>query len=128
MSEQEKSPWERVLDEISNPWDWVAAAVGAACGAGVTITTLGADLGTALATGALLGVAARKAVYVSLQSKRLKRRALGLQAELEESFQRSNDPALKNLLEQLDRERRLWTRQAISDEEFTKQLNELVDH
>jgi hypothetical protein len=126
MSEQEKSPWEKVLDEISNPWDWVTATLGAACGALISTEWL-TELGTSLATGALIGIAARKALYVSLLGKRLKRRAAGLQAELEEAAQRLNHLTLKNLLEQLARERRLWQRKAISDEEFNKQLNDLID-
>jgi len=142
MSDQEKSPWEKALDEISSPWDWVAAALGAAGGAGFTYATHGADLGSSIATGALIGIAVRKAIYASLRRKRLKRRALGLREELEESRRRYQQslPETPNvamvrmggneesLIEQLDREFRLWTRRAISDEEFSKQLDDLVDN
>ncbi|MGH9753378.1 MAG: hypothetical protein ACREA2_11400 [Blastocatellia bacterium] len=127
MSDQEKSPWEKVLNELSSPWDWVVAALGAAGGAGVTVTTHGADLGTAMATGALVGVALRKAGYASLHRSRLKRRALGFRRELEEYDSHSERPKPKSLIGQLDRELRLWRRRAISDEEFSSQLDRLID-
>lgn len=127
MSDQEKSPWEKVLGELSSPWDWVAAALGAAGGAGITVITHGADLGTAMATGALVGVALRKAGYASLHRSRLKRRALGFRRELEEYDSHSERPKPKSLIGQLDRELRLWKRRAISDEEFSSQLDRLID-
>lgn len=126
MSDQEKSPWEKVLGELSSPWDWVAAATGAAIGASITVITHGTDLGTSMVTGALVGVAVRKAGYASLHRGRLKQRALGLRKELEE-YDSSERPKPKSLIGQLDREFRLWKRRAISDEEFSRQLDMLID-
>lgn len=105
----------------------MAAALGAAGGAGITISTHGADLGTSMATGALVGVAVRKAGYASLHRRRLKRRALCFRRELEEYDSHSGRPKPKPLIGQLDRELRLWERRAISDEEFSSQLDKLID-
>lgn len=126
MSDQEKSAWEKVLDEISSPWDWVALAVGAAGGAGVTVFTHGTELGTSMATGALIAIAARKAGYASLQRRRLRNRASGLHDVLEENSRQQEDSDIAALVKRLGRERQLWERKAISDEEFSRQLDELV--
>lgn len=99
MSDQDKSPWERILDEISSPWDWAAATVGGAAGAVVTMFAQGTDLGTFISAGAIIGVAARKAVYVSLQSRRLGKRYFGLKEELQERLQNSENADVRLLMQ-----------------------------
>jgi hypothetical protein len=81
-------------------------APGAAVGAAVTFTTGASDLGTAMSAGATVGIAARKAISASLQRPRLRRRALGLKTE----FSNVDHPSAKALIDQLDREQRLWER------------------
>ncbi len=129
MSDKEGSPWEKLLSELlkqtSQLWDWVAALAGGAGGAGVTIAVHVTDLGTSIAAGALGAVAARKAVHLSLQGRRLKRRALGLKKSLEELEETLEGRKL--LLGRLDSERKLWEEKVISDEEFSKQLDQLTD-
>ncbi|MBP6823743.1 MAG: hypothetical protein KA368_19490 [Acidobacteria bacterium] len=72
-------------------------------------------------------MAARKAISASRQGAQLKRRALGLREELKENNNSLDDPTVGNLVESLDREFRLWNRKAISDSEFSKQIDETVE-
>jgi hypothetical protein len=79
MSDEPKSAWDKVLSQITDPWDWAAAAVGAAGGLGVTVATHGADLGASAALGASSAIGARKAWVASRQRARLLMRAEGIE-------------------------------------------------
>src|SRR5687767_13725290 len=137
----EKSAWERVLNQISSPWDWAAAALGAAGGLGATILLHGTDLGTSIAAGATGGVAVSKAASASFQGRQLKRRASGLDKQIEESLKEIKDLPLKSpsssatpLIEdrlsrlriRLKQELRLWNNKATSNEGFANQIDKLI--
>lgn len=68
MSDKEKSlaetAWEKVLNEITDPRDWIAAGAGAFLGGVVAFVTHWSDLFTVMATGATAGVTIRKATEV----------------------------------------------------------------
>lgn len=83
MSDEKKSPAERVLDELRDPWDWTAAFFGGAAGAAATLFLHGADLGHSIPTGALGAIGARRAVVASLSRRHLRRKAAALLMMLE---------------------------------------------
>jgi flavin-dependent dehydrogenase len=124
MSESERSAWDRVLEEIASPWDWVAAGAGAAAGAGLSIATSGGDVGTAVGTGAIAAVTLRKALIASLQGRTLRRRAKAFEEEIARHL--SEEPALERLQRELERERGLWQSDAIDDDEFADQLHLMI--
>src|SRR4051794_26421380 len=75
MSDDKKGSLERVLDQLTDPLDWVAAAAGAAGGAVVTGFAHGLDMGHSIPAGALGAIAAKKAAFASFQRPRLRKRA-----------------------------------------------------
>jgi hypothetical protein len=93
MSKQ-TSPWQKVAGQLQDPWDWAAAAIGAAGGAVATIFLHGADLGHSIPTGALGAVAGRKTLVASSHRRRLRKRAL----KLEEKLREHKFPDLEKLL------------------------------
>ena len=124
MSDSERSAWDRLLDEIASPWDWVAAGAGAAAGAVFSIVTSGADVGTAVGTGAVAAVTLRKALIAAFQGRALRNRARAIEQEISRHL--SAEPALERLQQELERERDLWQSGAISDDEFAEQLYLMV--
>jgi hypothetical protein len=140
MSDQEKSlpetAWEKVLNEITDPWDWIAAGAGAAIGGVVALITHWPDLFTIAATGATAGVTIRKAWAAARRRPQLRRRSRALdklfeqiqsQADPSPQFPTPNlDPYL--LLQALRREITLWEERAISNEQFAQQLDDLVNN
>jgi hypothetical protein len=72
----DKSAWDKVLGQITDPWDWALGIAGAGVGATLTLAGHGADLGTSIASGFTLGVATRKALVASLQRRKLKSKPL----------------------------------------------------
>ncbi len=82
MSDKEKSlqetAWEKVLNEITDPGDWVAAGAGAAIGGIVALITHWPDLFTIVATGAIAGVTIRKAWAAARLRPQLRRRSRAL--------------------------------------------------
>lgn len=125
MSDTGKSGWDRLLDQVTNPWDWAAGITGAAAGAAITIASGGADLGTSIATGFTTGIAARKAGVASLQGRRLRKRAEGLKREIENRS--LNNPQLTEIIEELELELSLWESRAISNDDFAKQMDKLIE-
>ena len=124
MSDSERSAWDRLLDEVASPWDWVAAGAGAAAGATLSIATSGADVGTAVGTGAVAAVTLRKAVIATLQGRALRTRSLAFEEEISRHL--TAEPALERIQQELERERGLWRSGAISNEEFAEQLHLMV--
>ncbi len=47
MADENKTPWEMLAEQISDPWDWVAAGVGVAGCALVTLSA-GGEISAAL--------------------------------------------------------------------------------
>lgn len=124
MSESKDSVWDRLAREITSPWDWVAAGVGAAGGAGATIILHGGDLGTSIGAGAISAVTARKAAAASLVGRNLRKRASSIQAEiarLEKTMYQSR------LHDQLDSDFRLWSTGGISNVQFATTLDKITD-
>jgi hypothetical protein len=85
----------------------------------------GSDFGASIAAGFTAGIAARKALYASLESRRLRRRAAGLMAQIEAAL--SSTTFLNGLRDELKRELGLWESGAISNDQFSKRLDELVE-
>lgn len=140
MSDKEKSlqetAWEKVLNEITDPWDWIAAGAGAAIGGVVAFITHWPDLFTIVATGATAGVTIRKAWVAARLRPQLRRRSRALD-KLFEQIQSPSDPAPQFpapdldpylLLQVLRREITLWEERAISNEQFAQQLDDLVNN
>ena len=136
MSEKEKplseAAWERVLNEITDPGDWVAAGIGAVFGGIGAVIAKWPDWLTLAATGATAGVTFRKAWNVERRRPQLRRRSIALekifaqvQGESPIAFPSPElDPHL--LRQVLRREMTLWEERAISNEQFISQLDELV--
>jgi hypothetical protein len=124
MSESERSGWQRLLDQISSPWDWAAAGLGALGGAAVSASAMGADLGTAVAAGAVTGITARKALGASTQRQRLGRRAQVLLELLRAKA--PSDERLTRPAAQLEMDQDLWRRRIISDEQFLHSIEDSV--
>ena len=140
MSDKEKSlqdtAWEKVLNEITDPGDWIAAGAGAAIGGVVTLITLWPDLFTIVAIGATAGVTIRKAWVAARLRPQLRRRSRALD-KLFEQIQHPADIATQFpspdldpyvLLRVLRREITLWEEKAISNEQFARQLDDLVNN
>ncbi len=90
----------------------------------MAIATSGADVGTAVGTGAIAAVTLRKALIASLQGKTLRHRAEAFEEEIVRHL--TEQPALERLQRELERERGLWQSDAISDDEFADQLHLMV--
>jgi hypothetical protein len=121
-----RSAIEKVFEQLTDPWDWAAAGIGAAAGLGGTLLSHGLDGGTLAASGATAAVAARKALVTALQGKRLKKRANGLNKVIQEMLKTGASPKLKKLDEDFKREFQLWENDATSNQQFAKALDELL--
>lgn len=123
MDAEASKPWENLFKQISSPWDWVAIGVGAAAGSVVTAVTHGLDLGTSIATGATAGFTARKALVGSFSRRGLRKSAENFEAVL----RNEGSPLMLKLADRVKNETRLWESKIVSDNEFSKQLERLVD-
>ena len=120
------SVWEKLLKEITDPWDWVAAGAGALGGAGVTAATHGLDMGHSVGAGALAGVTARKTLKASLTKRQLRKRAEGFHRELKKAIA-TFPPPLVQVLHKLEIEIDLWRSGATTNQQFEKALDLLID-
>jgi hypothetical protein len=120
MSDDNKSGWERLANELKNPWDWTFAILGGAAGAGATILSHGLDLGHSIPTGALAGVGVRRAAVASFHGRDLKKRT----AALEHLLTRDH---CHDLVRQLQDARYKWEKKIDSAEKFEKKIAELSD-
>ena len=73
--EEKKSSLDRVLDELRDPWDWVAAFIGGAVGALLSLLIHKFDLDHAIPTGALFGIGGRRAIVSAFARRELTERA-----------------------------------------------------
>jgi len=140
MSDQEKSlqetAWEKILNEITDPWDWIAAGAGAALGAAAALITHWVDLFTVVAAGATAGVTVRKSWVAARLRSRLSRRSRALDKLFEQiQYPADSSPQFPSpsldpylLLQALRREITLWEERAISNEQFAQQLDDLVNN
>jgi hypothetical protein len=116
VSDEKKSPAERVLDELKDPWDWTAAFLGGAAGAAATIFLHGADLGHSIPTGALGAIGARRAAVASLSRRYLRRKAEALLEILEK------DDGTRDLFVALTDYFTKWENGILSSETLEKQV------
>jgi hypothetical protein len=122
------SAWEKVLNEISSPWDWVAAGLGAMAGGAVTVVAHGVDLGHSVGAGALLAITARKAGDASLASWRLRKRANGFQSQLDENEPTHGQDIDLNVIRlRLQVEMGLWQSKATDNSQFAKALDASIE-
>jgi hypothetical protein len=121
------SAWDKLAKEITSPWDWVAAGIGAVGGAAFTMVTHGADLGASIPTGALAGATARKALSASLTRPRLSKSYKAIVGELTLILEQHNDAEhLSSYRDALQSSMRLWSAKGISNEQFAKVLDDTV--
>jgi hypothetical protein len=121
----DKSAWDRLMEQITSPWDWVAAGVGAIGGGVVTTVLHGADLGTSVGAGAIAAVTARKAAAASLQGRKVKKRARALKDQVEKHAK--NHGEMELLLGKINGEISLWESGAATLEDFLKNINQITD-
>jgi hypothetical protein len=120
MGDNNKSGWEHLLNELKNPWDWTAAIIGGAGGAGATILAHGLDLGHSIPAGALAAVGARRAAVASFHGRALKKKADALEEILKKD-------QCEDLLRQLKDARDKWSKKINPADKFEKKISELAD-
>ncbi len=125
MGDEEKTGWNKLLEQVTNPWDWAFGIIGAAAGAGITVATGGTDLFTSIPAGFTTGVGTRKLIVASTQKRQLRTRADAVTKALVSRVPQI--PQLKELVEELDLERSLWEDGAISNDDFAKRMDSLIN-
>lgn len=121
---REETAWDRVARELTSPWDWVAAGVGAVGGAGATIAFLGGDLGTSIGAGALSAVTIRKAAAASLVGRNLRQRKTSIEHEIN----KLEDERLRRRLgKELESIFRLWSTKGVTNDQLAKTLDRITD-
>ena len=127
-----ESGWQKVLSQITDPWDWAAAAAGAAAGACGTIVLHGADLGHSVPGGALGAIAARKTMVASFARGKLRQKAEGLIGIVDARIQAGGTPVAVQseyvlIRKSLELELELWKndRTSASNDSFAKKVGEL---
>jgi hypothetical protein len=119
--EKSKGPVERVLDQLVDPFDWIAAFLGGAVGATVTTASHGLDLGHSIPSGALGGVALKKTIFASFSRFPLRKMASRLNALLATK----SHPGAKALIFELQQTQSKWEAKIIRNEEFRKKLADI---
>jgi shikimate 5-dehydrogenase len=111
VSDESKSGWDRVFEQLENPWDWAAAAVGGAGGAVATILAHGLDLGHSIPAAALFTVGARRAAVATFRRPELRKKAVALRTTLQEN-------GCLDLVAELDGELKKWNRKITKSDAF----------
>ena len=114
------SAWDKVFEQLQNPWDWAAASIGGAGGAVATFFLHGADLGHSIPAGALGLVGARKAFVASFRRRGLRRSAGHLREILKEH-------EADDMLAWLEDAHTKWRSRIISNEEFERRIRLIAD-
>lgn len=123
----DKSGWDRLIDEVSGPGDWAAAIVGGAVGAVGTFYSGGADMGTMAASGAVVGVSAKKATVAAFQRRLLLARARRFEKLLDAGLAKGNDGyGTQGILESVRREIILIENKISEIEDSEKAIDELI--
>jgi hypothetical protein len=122
MNNNDSPLWEKLVAQVSGPWDLVALVGGAALGAGITQLTH-APVIPAVTTGAGIGIAVEKSIMASFQRPILGRKVGKLRTLMTES---PRTPLMASLLYRLDSETRLWKEKICSNSDFKKQLDKLI--
>ncbi|MEL7444685.1 MAG: hypothetical protein AAGK02_02595 [Pseudomonadota bacterium] len=118
-----KSLWDSLGEILQSPMDWAFAMGGAAIGVTLGLIFQLPDTSTSLGAGALIAVALRKATNAVLAGKRVERRATGLLNLLREK----PNEEVSIIINQLEREIKLYRHESISKEELSKSLDIIVD-
>jgi hypothetical protein len=84
MSYQSLGGIQKVLAQITDPWDWAAAAAGASVGFVVSAHMFGLEGGVSIPGGASAAIALRKAAVASRQRPRILKKARGLVEVIED--------------------------------------------
>jgi type II secretory pathway pseudopilin PulG len=141
MSDGTRNGVQKLLDQLTDPWDYAAAMVGAAGGVAATILMHGTDGGTFAAGGASGAVGLRKLFVASRQRAALRKRARGLAAVIGQRIEHyrllapapQERPAaelvseLNDLHAEVELEIDLWEsdRTATANDRFAQKLTEL---
>jgi hypothetical protein len=144
MSDGTRNGVQKLLDQLTDPWDYAAAMVGAAGGVAATILMHGTDGGAFAAGGASGAVGLRKLYVASRQRSALRKRARGLAAVIGQRIEyvrmlvagpRERPPAelvgeLNDLHAEVELEIDLWEsdRTATANDRFAQKLTELENH
>lgn len=119
------SAFDKLVAQLTHPWDWVAAGVGAIGGGVVTTVLHGTDLGTSIGAGAMAAVTARKAAAAAFRGKRLRKRARALLKQIDTYSEEKK--GMSPLFMKVRAELGLWESGAITHESFEKRLEQLTD-
>lgn len=118
--------WEKLTEELQDPWDWAAAGVGSAIGLVITIFAGGLDGGTSAATGAIVGATARKSAKAAFRKRQQKKRIQGLKSLIGQQVTEANTDGANILADRLDRSERLWDEKVIDDQQISDLIDELA--
>lgn len=130
------SVWKRLREELSSPWDWVAAGLGATVGLGASIAMSGVDAGTSAGVGAIGAVTVKKAGAAAFRKRQLRRRANQLLNLLGKSsatpdaesniVKLPNKPKIGRIYGGLQRDVELWELEIINDDQFQDLLDQHI--
>ncbi|MDB5246420.1 MAG: hypothetical protein JWQ40_814 [Segetibacter sp.] len=120
MSDDNKSAWEKLAEQVTSPWDWVFIGLGSAVGAGVTLVTHGTDLGTSIAAGASTGFTLRKAGSASFKKSFSIKKARNLKRVL-------HDKGYDNEAKSLEEHIFLFRNGLFTQDEFEQTLTKFTD-
>jgi hypothetical protein len=119
----DKDVWEKVLGQLTNPLDWVAAGLGAIAGGAVSVALHFTDLGASAGGGAIAGVTLSKSIARALAPS-LKRRAKAIEVWLSRNPPPKNRP--RRWEDGFRRDLELWRKGIITDEQFVKTLDDVA--
>ena len=124
---EKKSCLDRVLDELRDPWDWVAAFIGGAIGALLSVFIHKFDLEHAIPTGALFGIGGRRAAMSSLAYRQLSKKATALKGLLKDNSIGKQTGATDTLQRALDDISYKWEAKIITNQAFEGWLVKIAD-
>lgn len=119
--------WGRVREELgTNPWDWVAAGVGAGGGLAASASIAGLDAGASIGIGALGAVTARRAAVASRRGVNLRAKAEGLLKAVRQEASTQSRDELQRLARSVERDTQLWEKKVLSHEQFDGLLDQAI--
>jgi hypothetical protein len=130
MADKDEGGWSKLLDRLQSPGDWIAAGIGALGGAAVSISILGSDFGTCIATGAVTGVTAKATGDTALERRRLRKKSERFRDQLQKDLLQSPPPrteALQKIAKRLEVQSRLWEQKLIDNDKFADVLENLIN-
>jgi hypothetical protein len=122
--------FDRVLNELKSPWDWVAAGAGATGGFIVSAMILHSDMGASVGAGALGAVTAKNAGMAAFQrrilAKRTKRFMQAIEQSLKQGGEGPSHNKLRLLVEEVQLDLDLLERKVTSPEQYGKILDDYI--